>query len=639
MRLLTKSNRNPFLFSGLGKQMGELILKTMIMTRILSVFNLLKRVGFAVLFVATANTFAQHQAPIEWEQPRWANLTGWPGLPRIGTLRVIPMGDTLLFTGFRMAPNQVHDTLLVCSSFDNGQTFTPWIPITDGNTAVYGIWTGSAGRFYCFVNKDIPLPWAGWVLVSEDGGLTWSAPRAYRENRMYMGGFASGHDVMAKYVNYEHNDAQTRTIFSSDGGDTWSPPVIVDTAAFILMDLDQSIAFTRTKRLLIDQPAPSRHDRQMYVATGDSTGQNWTPFEVLPCEYYENWMCNAVMDILGDTASEAAGILGTFSDGISLDLWPLHYRTSDAGGDWESCVPMTEDPYVIPWSGTNVTLNIGVGKLWLVGWEHRSPEWGNWVMTRFSANHGRNWYPLQAIADSSIMLNALNGQIRGNRIDVYWDQGCNVQYPTDYRMVAGTITPDTIYPVIQIVIAPPDTVGVGSQQLFTIHASDNDTLSEARLIIEDRDGNTWRRILRHVGDDIYDTVWTVPDTGYYNYWLEAEDWWEQVTRLPDSGSFHFVTEGWTHADDNPLFPASFRVLLYPNPANTAPNLELSPDWFVRGSVEISVHNVLGQEVWRQKLTVPTASIALLDGNAATGVYLARVFSAQHSTTKKFVILK
>ncbi|MBL0061437.1 MAG: hypothetical protein IPP40_08135 [bacterium] len=58
----------------------------------------------------------------------------------------------------------------------------------------------------------------------------------------------------------------------------------------------------------------------MYVATGDSTGQNWTPFEVLPCGYYDHWMCNDRMEILGDTASEAAGILGAFSDG-SLGIY------------------------------------------------------------------------------------------------------------------------------------------------------------------------------------------------------------------------------------------------------------------------------------------------------------------------------
>ncbi|MBL0061438.1 MAG: hypothetical protein IPP40_08140 [bacterium] len=140
-------------------------------------------------------------------------------------------------------------------------------------------------------------------------------------------------------------------------------------------------------------------------------------------------------------------------------------------------------------------------------------------MTRFSANHGKNWYPLQAIVDSVLLLSHLNGQIRGNRIDVYWDQGCYVQYPTDYRMVSGTITPDTIYPVVQTIIVPPDTAGVGSQQLFTINASDNDTLSEVRLFIEDLEGNTWSRLLRHVGGDIYDTTWTVPDTGYYSYWF------------------------------------------------------------------------------------------------------------------------
>ncbi len=48
---LTKSNRNPFLFTGLGILAEQLSLETVMSTRILSVFNLLKRVGFAVLLL------------------------------------------------------------------------------------------------------------------------------------------------------------------------------------------------------------------------------------------------------------------------------------------------------------------------------------------------------------------------------------------------------------------------------------------------------------------------------------------------------------------------------------------------------------------------------------------------------------
>ena len=366
---------------------------------------------------------AQPQAPIVWGEARWAYLAGWPGLPQITTLRVIPMGDTLLFTALNVA-SPVSDTILVCSSFDNGQTFTPWIPISDGTNSVSAFFTGSAGRFYAFFTQGTILPDETWLRVSADGGVTWGTTQQYRTNTYVLRGFAVGNEVLAVFRNSQNNNLSTLVIRSTDFGQSWSAPVVVDTADFFLVYYDQSIAFTETHALLIEEPVPSRWDTRLYVAKGDSTGQNWSPFEILPCSYYAQYACQEQAAIIGDTSGEAAGVLGVFGVGDFSPDRPLHYRTSDVSLGWESCVALTEDPHVIPWWDTAVPLNIGQGKLWLVGWErYNQPHW-NYLDVRFSANHGKNWYRLQVAADSLANTDYFSGQIRENLIDLYWAQGC-----------------------------------------------------------------------------------------------------------------------------------------------------------------------------------------------------------------------
>ncbi|MCX6601613.1 MAG: sialidase family protein [bacterium] len=503
---------------------------------------------------------AQPQAPVVWGEARWAYLAGWPGLPQITTNRVIPMGDTLLFTAVNMG-SAVSDTILVCSSFDNGQTFTPWLRITQGDNWVSAHFTGSSGRYYCFFTRGDQPTESCWLRVSEDGGQTWGAVQQYREHAGLIRGFASGTEVLAKFNGLLNNIWSQCVIRSTDGGRSWSAPLAIDTANFYMYYYDQTIAFTAGHRLILEKPAESlTREPWLYVARGDSTGQNWTTFQVLPCQYYDRWAANRAA-IAGDTSSEVAGVLGKFLEEPFEPDRPLFFRTTDGGSSWESCIALTEEPHVIPWWTTHIPINICQGKLWLVGWEQLyipDTVWGDFLGIRFSANHAKNWYPIQMAADSLAGSLLFSGQIRGNQIDLYWAQGCFTHDPPwDYRMVTGTITPDTTFPELAPGITPPETVRVRQQLDFSVVVTDNDTLSEVRLVIVELSGDTLRYGMARGAGHAYSLRWVVPDSGYYSYWFEAEDFWENIATLPDSGTFHFVTEGWSASADFILHPSSF----------------------------------------------------------------------------------
>jgi len=583
---------------------------------------------------------AQPQAPVVWGEARWAHLAGWPGLPQIITLRVIPMGDTLLFTA-RNSGGPVSDTILVCSSFDNGQTFTPWIPISDGSSSVAAFFTGSAGRFYAFFNEGTIPPDETWLHVSVDGGLTWGTMQQYRTNTYALRGFAVGSEVLAVFRNSLNNNLSTQVIRSTDGGQSWSAPIVIDTADFYLVYYDQTIAFTRAHRLIVEEPVESRYDYRLYVARGDSTGQNWTTFQVLPGQ---NNVEEAVQRAAaaGDTAREVASVLtelGYRGDPFGVPVRPRYHRTTDGGASWEMPVNLTGQRWVIPQTSTYIPANVCQDRLWLVGWEHVLGTGWNYLGTRFSANHGKNWYPVQTAADSLRDADFFSAQIRGNRIDMYWEQGCCGQaHPWDYRMVTGMITPDTLLPVVQSLTAIPETVSVRQQLLFGVSATDNDTLSEVRLVIVELSGDTLRAGMLRAADHLYYISWVVPDSGYYSYWFEAEDFWENIATLPDSGTFHFVTEGWSASADFILHPSSFILSVFPNPCNTWPALTLSPEWFEQGPVEITVYNALGQVVIRQTTRGGSVSFSP-DISAASGTYLLQVSSRQHSALRKFTVLK
>jgi hypothetical protein len=583
---------------------------------------------------------AQPQAPVVWEEARWAYLAGWPGSPLITTLQVIPMGDTLLFTAFNIG-SAVSDTILICSSFDNGQTFTPWSGLTRGEESVIAQFTGSAGRFYCFLNRQDPSPLALWLRMS-DNSVGFSDPEQYWQDAYVPCGFASGNEVLARYAGIVDGHFAAIVIRSTDRGQSWSAPTVIDTADFGHQYTHQAIAFTRTQRLILAEPAENQTDYRLRVARSDSSGQNWTTFQVLPGQTVDSVGARTGA-IVGDTSSEVAGVLGAYSyrhDPLG-PLRPLFFRTTNGGESWQMPACLTDGASGITSWITCSPLAVCRGKLWLVGWEHDDPQGWNYLATRFSANHGRNWYPLQVAADSLAQSMFFCGQIRGNRMDLYWVQGCCGQaQPWDYRTVSGAITPDTAFPQLSPLLAPPDTVRVGQQLEFSAMVTDNDTLAEVRLVIVELSGDTLRFEMPRTAVHPYYITWVVPESGYYSYWLEAEDFWENIATLPDTGMLHFVTEGWTAAEDFIPHPSSLRLSVYPIPFNSTTQIEFTLPSTQR--VSLRLYDVLGREVAVVMNEIRTAGRHEMTFDASglpSGVYLCRLEAGGMAQTRKIVLVK
>ncbi|MBL0061439.1 MAG: T9SS type A sorting domain-containing protein [bacterium] len=98
---------------------------------------------------------------------------------------------------------------------------------------------------------------------------------------------------------------------------------------------------------------------------------------------------------------------------------------------------------------------------------------------------------------------------------------------------------------------------------------------------------------------------------------------EQVTGLPDSGSFHFVTDGWSDVSGHGTSPEFFALAVYPNPFNST--LSISLDVPLHQEVTLSLYDLLGREVdviYRGRLSSQTISYVAPAG-LSSGVYFLR----------------
>jgi hypothetical protein len=143
-----------------------------------------------------------------------------------------------------------------------------------------------------------------------------------------------------------------------------------------------------------------------------------------------------------------------------------------------------------------------------------------------------------------------------------------------------------------------------------------------------------------VADDLYYITWVVPDSGYYLYWFEAEDFWENIGTLPDTGRFHFVTEGWSAAADFILHPSSFSLSVFPVPFNSTTQIEFTLPSTQR--VSLRLYDVLGQEVAVLMNEIQTAGRHRMMFDASglpSGVYLCRLEAGGIAQTRKMMLVK
>jgi hypothetical protein len=90
-----------------------------------------------------------------------------------------------------------------------------------------------------------------------------------------------------------------------------------------------------------------------------------------------------------------------------------------------------------------------------------------------------------------------------------------------------------------------------------------------------------------------------------------------------------------------VIPTDIGVTVYPNPSNGWPRIELSPEWFVRGAVKISVYDVLGRRVGDEIVVFSQTGTACRAPTTelATGVYFVRVQNVEHVALRKVMVLK
>ena len=171
---------------------------------------------------------------------------------------------------------------------------------------------------------------------------------------------------------------------------------------------------------------------------------------------------------------------------------------------------------------------------WGVAW---NDEWNPdvtrlGVYWRFSANHGKNWYPPQWLGIGPTCMHYSTGQFVGSDVRLYWQQFDPNTVADGYRTVTGHLTPDTQNPHVTLAAELPQEPEVGDSVHFLATATDNDTLSEVRVRLL-ANGEALAPILltREAGVG-YRGELQVPAPGFYQYRGEAEDFWENVGHRP-----------------------------------------------------------------------------------------------------------
>jgi hypothetical protein len=586
-----------------------------------------------VLFGALGGMLhAQPQAPIEWGEARWLRLSGWPDCPSLGPKDVVPLGDTLLFLAGDL--NSM-DTSWTAYSFDHGQTVSPWQSLSIPEYPDFYVRAaGSTGRYYLFIESYGSTP-TNYVVISSDAGQSWSS-LLFPGTGWRNFGFAVGAYVFRLFFSAEERHFRR----SSDGGLTWPMSYDYQSIRIESMYVSNIMACTRSNLLILDQ-APNGPDSlacQLFLTIGTNWGQEMLPTAVLPNQ--PEGRCSMGTVICGDTASETAGVLSTLTGPGGIPREPFFQRTTDGGFTWSPCLSMSDGQPIIPPSDMMHPALFCAGKLWMMAWvQYREPEYpGRWVGTRLSANHGRTWYPIQAVTDSADMVYWMRGQFKGNDVRIYWQQ-LTPGFAHDFRMVSGVLTPDTLRPVVRAAELPPDTVEVGHNIRFLVRVEENDTLGGVRLRIRSDQDSCWTLAMTAATSDTFWANWQVPAESFYRYRIEAEDFWENVGSYPDTGWASFVTEHWSDANGPFIVhPSSFILSVFPNPCNGPPIVTLSAGWFESGAVELTVFNVLGQVVWQGTTRAQTTRLDLRNIPSA-GLYFLEVSGRDHHHLSKLFIVK
>jgi hypothetical protein len=596
--------------------------------------------GLWMLLLFPLAGFAQSQAPVVWGEARWMGIGcswNWGALLEV-------MGDTLTAVDYFIDTTQAGQPYYVTSnsSHDNGTTWETWQRL-DSNY-FDGIWisnVASAGHSYILLSEGVPI-YQNWLFHSSNAGVQWV--------HQSIGAYAAIHSALAEanQVVYlraftsQDNREMYEIMRSSDYGSQWTA------AGGFLRDStfvgDFGLAMTQSHLLLCGYryTFDSWHDRAVY-ARADRTGSNCSVFMEFPGQPDRSEMQS--LCVAGDTSSETAIFLSTYYVNGSNQIDAFIHRTTDGGETWSDRIPFTSNSPL--YDGAYPTLFCR-GKLWGVAWREEvgpyNPAWG--LYWRFSANHGKTWYPAQFVDPTFRYVYMTVGQFVGNQVRLYWQGSVDAQDTrADYRTITGLIAPDTLPPSIISFYLSPDSIHAEDTLHFNVTIVENDTLAVASVVILDTSGTGTTLDLVKMDSTHYQATFQVPFVGLFQYHFEAEDFWENHVIAPESGSFNFrASPAVSVTDPRTVTPLSFSVSVAPNPFNSSARISFTLP--KARSVDLNVYDVTGRLVrglagghMGPPLQSGEHSFVFDGSDLPSGIYFVRMEAGEFSQTKKMVLLK
>jgi len=557
------------------------------MTRILSVFNLLKRVGFAVLFFG-ANAFAQPQVPIEWGPLRV--LRNSPEL--FGVQKSFGQGDTIILQGIHHVPGASTSTVTV--SPDNGLTWCPWHVLADTTQELRGIYIDFAITSQgIHAIHDLP-PLSIGLYTTTDLGWTWSVTPT--PDTIYFSGplATRGDTIFCRMHSGVHWDGVSWT---TDIGQTWSPVRYAGFGEeFPIHEIVLSASYVHAIASFRTFPDPQRlyHARAPLYEGGFELVQTIDP-EIL---WHEG----------SKAESDDSGIVIVtssvdFNYPVSPAQTAVKNQSMDDGATWSAADTLN------PVETGGTTRIDHDGNLWIViigdstrldGFERDGAKYV------FSANRGRSWYPRHQVYGDNIIY-GLAGNVdvdaARNRIRFYFAcEQMDSVWGKYYLQWEGQIRRDSLNPVIESATMLPEVVRVDTIAEFACTAGDNDSLWLMQVVLR----RAWTEdsliltLDRDAGNN-FAGAWEVPDdTARWLYYYRAEDMWENVTFFPTEGpanSWVVYSGTIVFADHAGPVPETARLLAFPNPSNGS--VTIQGFWDIPAqSGEFVIYNILGKEVRR-----------------------------------------
>ncbi|MBL0061241.1 MAG: T9SS type A sorting domain-containing protein [bacterium] len=593
-------------------------------TRILSVFNLLKRVGFAVLLLGGA---AQSQPQIDWREARMIDADVYWHFHNIAV-----SGDTLLFVKFNEAGRPV-----TCFSYDNGLTHGDWIEHgVDEDRAYNTVISTSANWSYVFWEDDFPSTMR--AEASSNAGSTWQ-PQIEHTGAWPLAASTSASTTVLVYSASSSGAAVVKARWAIDGTN-WGTSQTVDTFRTEMDGNDVTLTATHTLISAIEVNT-NMYDDRIHVARGSRTGIPWTQFEVMPNQPYAQVVRR--VSLASDTTSENVVLASVWERGVSgfgdADVFVTH--SPDGGESWETPQQLTEGA-PISWASYDDIKAFCKGNLYGLAWSYdTADDIEDWSLNfRYSANHGRFWYPAQEINSFVRGTRITTGQFVGSEVRVYWDVALDSNF-TEFslRTVSGLLTPDTLSPELENLWNLPEIVSSDTTLELSVLATDDDSLWSVEFVayLQGAPEVSSIVVLEHLSSSQFEGFWTVPaDTAMWVCFYRAEDLWENVaTTLPETLFVGTIQAG----GSTPTIVNKFSLSAFPNPFNST--LSISLDVPLHRDVTLGLYDLLGREVdvvYRGRLSSSTVSY-VAPAAMASGVYFLRASANSQSVLGKVVLLK